>query len=147
MQAVAEQAAHGHVEHRDQQQPEDGGEQHAADHAWSFAGSSQMRTAYSEPMSSVLPIPSMRAISGWIREARMSSSCAPSTDGLFEYRPMKSRMSGLALATVMPCRPTSAGSSGCARLTLFCTCTSAMSGLVPVAKVRVMVVEKLMLGG
>jgi hypothetical protein len=43
------------------------------------------------------------------------------------------------LATLMPCRCTSCGSSGMASCSLFCTCTWAMSGLVPLSKVRVMV--------
>ena len=54
-------------------------------------------------------------------------------------------MSGLAFATTTPCWVTSVGSRGCARATLFCTCTSAMSGLVPVAKLRVIVAVPLLL--
>ena len=45
----------------------------------------------------------------------------------------------MALATVMPCSVTSRGRDGSASCSLFCTCTWAMSGLVPWAKVRVMV--------
>lgn len=45
-------------------------------------------------------------------------------------------MSGLAFATTTPCCVTCEGSSGWAIVTLFCTCTCAMSGLVPVANVR-----------
>jgi hypothetical protein len=54
-------------------------------------------------------------------------------------------MSGLAFATMTPCCVTSAGNRGCARATLFCTCTSAMSWLVPVAKLKVMVAVPLLL--
>jgi hypothetical protein len=97
-----------------------------------------MRTAYSEPMRSVLPTPLTRATAGSICEARMSSSRALPILELLDSSAMKSRMSGLALATVMPWRVTAAGSSGSARLTLFWTWTCAMSGLVPLAKVRVM---------
>ncbi len=47
-------------------------------------------------------------------------------------------MSGLAFATTTPSCVTAAGSRGEASVTLFCTCTWAMSGLVPVAKLSVM---------
>ena len=43
------------------------------------------------------------------------------------------------LVTLTPCRCTSWGSSGMASCSLFCTCTCAMSGSVPVWNVRVMV--------
>ena len=45
----------------------------------------------------------------------------------------------VALATTSPWRCTSCGSSAVAACSLFCTCTCAMSGLVPCSKVRVMV--------
>jgi hypothetical protein len=41
------------------------------------------------------------------------------------------------LVTLTPWRCTSCGNSGMASCSLFCTCTCAMSGLVPLAKVRV----------
>ena len=44
----------------------------------------------------------------------------------------------LALLTLMPCCCTTAGSSGVAACSLFCTCTCAVSGSVPVLKVSVM---------
>ena len=47
------------------------------------------------------------------------------------------RKSLLALATVMPFSTTSCGRRGCATLSRFCTCTWAMSGSVPLMKVRV----------
>ncbi|KAG1364554.1 hypothetical protein G6F59_018975 [Rhizopus arrhizus] len=50
---------------------------------------------------------------------------------------MTFRKPELDLATLMPCRCTSCGSSGMASCSLFCTCTWAMSGSVPVSKVRV----------
>ncbi|KAG1063180.1 hypothetical protein G6F40_017914 [Rhizopus arrhizus] len=49
------------------------------------------------------------------------------------------RKPALALATTTPCWVTSEGRRGVASDTLFCTCTWAMSGLVPLSKVRVMV--------
>ena len=45
----------------------------------------------------------------------------------------------VALATTTPCCWTSRGRTGVASCSLFCTCTWAMSGLVPWAKVRVIV--------
>ena len=44
----------------------------------------------------------------------------------------------LDLFTSTPCCTTSEGSRGVASVILFCTCTWAVSGLVPWAKVRVM---------
>ena len=70
----------------------------------------------------------------------MSLNRSPSMAGLSERRAMNMRMSGVALATVMPCWVTSVGRSGSARFTLFCTCTWATSALVPVEKVSVMTV-------
>ncbi len=43
------------------------------------------------------------------------------------------------LVTCTPCCCTSCGSSGVASASLFCTCTWAVSGSVPLSKVRVMV--------
>src|SRR5581483_8935490 len=111
----------------------------------SLSESSQMRMAYSEPSRKVLPIPLMRATTGWIWEARMSLRRPALIDGLLDDRAMNSRMSGLAFATTTPCWVTWLGNSGCARATLFCTCTSAMSWLVPVAKLRVIVAVPLLL--
>ncbi len=56
---------------------------------------------------------------------------------------MNIRKSGLDLATTTPCWVTSVGRRGVASATLFCTCTWAMSGSVPVSKVSVMVDEPL----
>jgi hypothetical protein len=47
--------------------------------------------------------------------------------------------SGELLLTVTPTWRTSAGSRGCAMPTRFCTCTCAMSRLVPRSKVTAMV--------
>jgi hypothetical protein len=47
------------------------------------------------------------------------------------------RKSLLALETVMPFSTTSRGRRGWATLSRFCTCTWAMSGSVPLMKVRV----------
>ncbi len=47
--------------------------------------------------------------------------------------------SGEALSTVIPMRVTSSGSFGSVRVTRFCTCTCAVSRLVPRAKVMVRV--------
>ena len=63
------------------------------------------------------------------------ASMLPSSD----TNAMTFRKPELDLATLMPCRCTSCGSSGMASCSLFCTCTWAMSGLVPLSKVRVMV--------
>ena len=57
----------------------------------------------------------------------------PSSD----TNPMTCRKPELALLTRMPCCWTICGSSGVATSSLFWTCTWAMSGFVPVAKVRV----------
>ncbi len=48
-------------------------------------------------------------------------------------------MSGELLFTVTPMLRTSAGRRGCAMATRFCTCTWAMSRLVPMSKVTLMV--------
>ncbi|MCY1497196.1 hypothetical protein D9M68_311540 [compost metagenome] len=54
---------------------------------------------------------------------------------------MTSRKFFTDLVTRMPCCCTSCGSSGVASCSLFCTCTCAVSGLVPCSKVAVMVIE------
>ncbi len=94
-----------------------------------------MRIAYSEPSKKVLPMPLIRPSTGWICEARISLRRARiDLQGCLDGSATNNRMSGLAFATTTPCWVTSVGSSGCASATLFCTCTSAMSGLVPVRK-------------
>ena len=45
----------------------------------------------------------------------------------------------LDLVTLIPCCCTSGGSSGVASCSLFCTCTWAMSGLVPCVELSVIV--------
>jgi len=57
----------------------------------------------------------------------------PSSD----TKPSTIRKPGFALFTLMPCCCTICGSSGVASCSLFCTCTCAMSGLVPLWKVTV----------
>src|SRR5271170_2426804 len=104
-----------------------------------------MRIAYSEPSKKVLPMPLIRDNTGWICEARISLRRPASTEGLSDDRATNNRMSGLAFATMTPCCVTSVGNRGCASATLFCTCTWAMSWLVPVAKLRVMVAVPLLL--
>ncbi len=47
--------------------------------------------------------------------------------------------SGAALLTLMPCSCTICGSSGVTSCSLFCTCTCAMSGSVPLSNVSVIV--------
>ena len=54
-----------------------------------------------------------------------------------ETNPITSRKPELALLTVIPCCCTICGSDGVASESLFCTCTCAMSGSVPFAKVSV----------
>src|SRR5258706_15198421 len=56
-----------------------------------------------------------------------------------DTKPAASRYPLLDLVTRMPVCCTCAGSNGVASCSLFCTCTCAMSGLVPAAKVSVMV--------
>ena len=56
-----------------------------------------------------------------------------------DTKPSTSSKFFVALATVTPCCCTTCGSRGCASCSLFCTCTCAMSGLVPWAKFSVMV--------
>ncbi|MOA16454.1 hypothetical protein D3C78_1366690 [compost metagenome] len=56
-----------------------------------------------------------------------------------ETTPTTIRKFFTALVTRMPCCCTSCGRSGEASCSLFCTCTWAMSGLVPWSKVTVMV--------
>ncbi len=55
-----------------------------------------------------------------------------------ETKPATIRKFLVALVTRMPCCCTSCGSSGWATASLFCTCTWAVSGLVPWRKVSVM---------
>ncbi len=93
--------------------------------------------AYSEPKWRVLPTPGTREICSSTREAMMSLRWLRSIDGLSERTPTTIRKPALALATTTPWSTTSAGRRGCASETLFCTCTWAMSGSVPVSKVRV----------
>jgi hypothetical protein len=54
---------------------------------------------------------------------------------------MISRMSGVFLRMVMPCRWTAVGSSGMASVTRFCTMTRAASRLVLTSKVQFSVYE------
>ena len=56
-----------------------------------------------------------------------------------EYRFTTIIMSGELLFTVTPMLRTSAGRRGCAIATRFCTCTCAISRLVPISKVTAMV--------
>lgn len=56
-----------------------------------------------------------------------------------ETKPTTIRKLLVDLATRMPCCCTVCGRRGTASCTLFCTCTCAVSGLVPWAKVSVMV--------
>src|ERR1700730_11604986 len=56
-----------------------------------------------------------------------------------DTKPAASRYPLLDLVTRMPVCCTCAGSNGVASCNLFCTCTCAMSGLVPAAKVSVVV--------
>ena len=53
-----------------------------------------------------------------------------------ETKPTTIKKLPLALLTLMPCSCTIWGKSGVACCSLFCTWTCAMSGLVPLAKVR-----------
>lgn len=69
----------------------------------------------------VLPTPFTRAMLGWISDANMSLSRWASIDELVDLNAMNINMSGVAFTTATPCCVTCAGSSGAARLTLFCT--------------------------
>ena len=55
-----------------------------------------------------------------------------------ETKPITCRKLPLDLETLTPWRCTSMGSSGMVSCSLFCTCTWAMSGSVPLAKVSLM---------
>ena len=65
--------------------------------------------------------------------------------GLSDFSATTIRKPALALATTTPCWVTSDGSRGVASATLFCTCTWAMSGSVPLSKVSVMLERPLAL--
>ncbi|CFO02790.1 Uncharacterised protein [Bordetella pertussis] len=54
-----------------------------------------------------------------------------------DTKPATIRKFLVALVTRMPCCCTSSGSSGWATASLFCTCTCAVSGLVPCENVSV----------
>jgi hypothetical protein len=56
-----------------------------------------------------------------------------------DTKPTTIRKFTVALVTLIPCCCTSIGSKGVARVSLFCTCTCAMSELVPCSKLSVMV--------
>ena len=90
-----------------------------------------------EPKCWVLLTPGTRASGSSTREAIRSLSALRSIAGSLERRPTTRRKPLLALATTTPCCTTSEGSRGVASATLFCTWTWAMSGSVPVSKVRV----------
>jgi len=75
----------------------------------------------------------------------MSARRLPSITGLVETSDTNIKKSGLFLATTTPCWVTAVGKRGWASDTLFCTCTCAISGLVPVSKVSVMVAVPLAL--
>jgi hypothetical protein len=64
---------------------------------------------------------------------------------LLEVNATTIRKPASALATTTPCWVTSDGSRGVASATLFCTCTWAMSGSVPLSKVSVMLARPLAL--
>ena len=97
-----------------------------------------MFIAYTLPNSCVLPTPGTRAIWSSTREPMMSLNAARSRVPSSERSATTIRKPALALATTTPCWVTSLGRRGVASATLFCTCTWAMSGSVPGAKVRVM---------
>jgi len=67
----------------------------------------------------------------------MSFSALRSIAGFSERSASTIRKPGFALATTTPCCTTSAGRRGVASATLFCVCTCAMSGSVPVSNVSV----------
>ena len=102
----------------------------------SRTGSSQMRIAYVRPPVSTSATPSMRAMASATCfstkfESSIRSISRPSVMNMY----MTMRSSGLFF-TVMPLWITSAGSFGSARLTAFCTFTSAMLEGVPGRKMQ-----------
>ncbi len=96
-----------------------------------------MFMAYSEPNCWVLPTPGIRETWSSTREPTMSFSASRLMVGVSDCSATTIRKPALALATTTPCWVTSEGSRGVASETLFCTCTWAISGSVPVSKVRV----------
>ena len=101
--------------------------------------------AYSEPNCRVLPTPGTREIWSSTCEPTMSLRRSRSMAGLVDCSATTIRKPELALATTTPCWVTSEGSRGVASATLFCTCTWAMSGSVPLSKVSVMLARPLAL--
>ncbi len=99
--------------------------------------------AYSPPNCWVLPTPGTREIWSSTCDATMSLRWLRSIAGLSERNATTSRKPVLALATTTPCLVTSDGRRGVASETLFCTCTWAMSGLVPFSNVSVMLTRPL----
>src|SRR5690606_41224504 len=93
--------------------------------------------AYSEPRCWVLATPGPRAGGARLRGEVRSSSAVRSIDGSLERSPTTIREPLLALDPATPFCTTSEGRRGVASETLFCTWTWAMSGSVPVSKVRV----------
>ncbi|MNV43043.1 hypothetical protein D3C71_1347460 [compost metagenome] len=89
----------------------------------SFAGSSQMRIAYSAPNTCKLPTPSTRASGSWTLLTSQSAMSELLALSVLSYTPMISRKLLWDFTTVMPDCCTSLGRRDSACCTLFCTCT------------------------
>ncbi len=99
------------------------------------SGFSQMRIAYCEPNSWIWPTPCTRLIGSCTLAATKSARSERLMEPSLELNAITIRKESEDLVTCTPCCCTSCGSSGVASCSLFCTCTWAMSGLVPGAKV------------
>ena len=107
-------------------------------------GSSQMFIAYSR--AELLGAADARNARDLVEHARADDvveRVAVDRAGFSERSATTIRKPALALATTTPCWITSVGRRGVASATLFCICTCAMSGSVPVSNVSVMPTQPL----
>ena len=104
-------------------------------YAASFAGSSQIRIAYSEENERTSPTPGMRRSSSTTRATAKFPSSSVCIFRLFEVSATIIRKPAFALSTCTPCRRTSSGNRASTRRSRFCTSTSATLMSVPVRNV------------
>ena len=96
-----------------------------------------MRIAYWPPNTCASPMPLTRLTGSCRLVTRKSAMSGALRRRDVSYSATISALTELALRTVMPCCCTCCGSRDSACCTRFCTCTWAVSGLVPGAKLTV----------
>ncbi len=106
-----------------------------------FSGSSQIRMAYSWPIGWMLPTPLTRLIWSSMRASMKLATSKLSMLPSSLVNDSTSKIEPLDLVMVRPFCCTACGNVAMAACSWFCTCTCAVSGLVPVANTRLTCAE------